>query len=68
MRAAATAAASASGSSSTSMFAPASTVSTHSVEGRAVTHGTPYQYASFCSPPESVTSTRACETSAAMSR
>jgi hypothetical protein len=35
---------------------------------RAVTHGTPYQYASFCRPPESVTITRACEESAAMSR
>ena len=29
---------------------------------------TPYQYASFCSPPESVTMTRACEASAAKSR
>ena len=29
------------------------------VDGRAVTHGTPYQYASFCSPPESVTITPA---------
>ena len=46
------------------MFAPSSTVSTHSVEGRAVTQGTPYQYASFCRPPESVTITRACEASA----
>ena len=54
----ATAATSASGSSSTSTLAPSSTVSTHSVEGRAVTQGTPYQYASFCSPPESVTITR----------
>ena len=31
----------------------------------AVTHGTPYQYASFCRPPESVTITRACDASAA---
>ena len=50
------------------MFAPASTVSTHSVEGRIVTQGTPYQYASFCSPPESVAITAAWEASAAKSR
>ena len=68
IRAAATAAASRTGSSSTRTFAPSSTVSFHSVEGRAVTHGTPNQYASFWSPPESVTITRACEASAAMSR
>src|SRR5581483_10190895 len=48
MRASATAAARSSGSSSTRTFAPTSTVSTHSVDGRGVTHGTPYQYASFC--------------------
>ena len=36
--------------------------------GARVTQGTPNQYASFWSPPESVTTTRACETSAAMSR
>src|SRR5260370_40209105 len=68
MCAAATAAASRSGSSSTRTFAPNSTVSFHSVDGRAVTHGTPYQYASFWIPPESVTITRACEASAAKSR
>ena len=48
-----------SGSSSTSTLAPCSTVSAHSVDGRIVTHGTRYQYASFCSPPESVAMTRA---------
>ena len=37
------------------VLAPALTVSTHSVFGRIVTHGTRNQYASFCSPPESVT-------------
>ena len=42
-----TAASIASGSSSTRMFAPTSTVAVHSVEGRRVTQGTPYQYASF---------------------
>src|SRR5581483_5083221 len=68
IRAFRTASTRASGSSSTSTFAPSSTVSTHSVDGRAVTHGTPYQYASFCSPPESVTITRACDASAAKSR
>ena len=56
------------GSASTSTLAPSSTVSTHSVDGRAVTQGTPYQYASFCRPPESVTITRACDASAARSR
>ena len=68
IRAALTAATIASGSSSTRTFAPTRTVSTHSVEGRIVTQGTPYQYASFCSPPESVRMTRACEASAASSR
>jgi len=68
MQALLTAATSRSGSSSTSTFAPSSTVSTHSVEGRAVTHGTPYQYASFWIPPESVTITRACDASAGKSR
>src|SRR5581483_6784749 len=68
IRAEATAATSSAGSSSTRTFAPASTVSTHSVDGLVVTQGTPYQYASFWSPPESVTMTRACEQSAAMSR
>ena len=38
-----TAATIASGSSSTSTLAPTATVSTHSVDGRRVTHGTPYQ-------------------------
>ena len=38
-----TASASRSGSSSTRTFAPASTVSTHSVDGRAVTQGMPFQ-------------------------
>ena len=65
MRAAATAATTASGSSSTRTFAPTRTVSTHSVDGRRVTQGTPYQYASFWSPPESVRITRACDASAA---
>ena len=51
----------ASGSASTSTFARCSTVSTHSVEGRIVTHGTRYQYASFWRPPESVVMTRAWE-------
>src|SRR5262249_9057648 len=39
----ATAAASAPGSAATSTFAPTATVSTHSVDGRTVTQGTPYQ-------------------------
>src|SRR5262249_17225103 len=56
------------GSSSTRPLAPTSTVSTHSVDGRSVTQGTPYQYASFWSPPESVMITRACDASAAKSR
>ena len=47
---------------------PVSTVSTHSVVVRSVMQGTPYQYASFCTPPESVRTTRACEASAAKSR
>ena len=63
-----TASTSASGSSSTSVFAPSFTVSTHSVDGLGVTHGTPYQYASFWRPPESVTITRACDASDASSR
>src|SRR5438045_2311594 len=54
MRALETAATSRSGSSSTSVFAPVSTVSTHSVDGRSVMQGTPCQYASFWRPPESV--------------
>src|SRR5919201_2941603 len=58
----------ASGSSRTSRFAPASTVSVHSVVSRSVTHGTPCQYASFCKPPESVAMTLACEASAVKSR
>src|SRR6266542_2615582 len=68
IRASRTASRSASGSSSTSVFAPTSTVSVHSVDGRSVTQGMPYQYASFCRPPESVRTTRACEASAAKSR
>ena len=44
----------ASGSAPTTRFQPASTVSTHSVSERSVTHGTPARYASFCTPPESV--------------
>src|SRR5205823_3497798 len=56
------------GSSSTRTFAPTTTVSTHSVEGRSVTQGTPYQYASFCRPPESVAITRARDARAAKSR
>jgi len=43
-------------------------VSTHSVEGRVVTHGTRYQYASFWRPPESVAMTRACEAAEANAR
>ena len=65
-RAAASAAASCSGS--TSRFPPAATVSTHSVFGRSVTHGTPSQYASFCRPPESVTTRVAPATRASISR
>ena len=53
------ASAAASSSGSTRTFAPAATVSTHSVLGRSVTHGTPSQYASFCRPPESVTTVSA---------
>ena len=41
-------------SAPTSIFHPASTVSTHSVFSRRVMHGTPSMYASFCIPPESV--------------
>ena len=37
------------------MFHPASTVSVHSVRSRTVMHGLPAKYASFCTPPESVT-------------
>ena len=40
----------------------------HSVDGRIVTHGTRYQYASFCSPPESVAITRACDAAEANAR
>ena len=58
----------ASGASSTRVFAPASTVSTHSVDGRIVTHGTRNQYASFWRPPESVAITRACEAADANAR
>ena len=47
---------------------PTSTVSTHSVDGRIVTHGTRYQYASFWSPPESVATTRACDAADANAR
>ena len=38
----------------TSVFAPSATVSCHSVSVRIVTHRTPIQYASRCTPPESV--------------
>jgi hypothetical protein len=38
---------------------PECTVSTHSVWSRSVTQGTLSQYASFCSPPESVKIMRA---------
>src|SRR5581483_10985610 len=64
------AAASAAGSSSgsASRFAPAATVSTHSVLGRSVTHGTRSQYASFCRPPESVTTLLAPATRSSISR
>ena len=41
---------------------------THSVFARRVTHGTPSQYASFWSPPESVTTHAAEATSASISR
>ena len=67
-RAPRTASAIACGSSSTSTFAPTATVSTHSVDGRIVTHGTRYQYASFWSPPESVATTRACDAADANAR
>src|SRR5581483_373974 len=55
-------------SGSASVFAPASTVSTHSVLGRTVTHGTRSQYASFCSPPESVTTALADAVRSSISR
>ena len=42
----------------TRTFQPSSTVSTHSVSGRTVVHGTRSRNASFCSPPESVTTPR----------
>ena len=50
------------------MLAPALTVSTHSVLGRIVTHGTRSQYASFCSPPESVTTRSRLATSESIAR
>ena len=40
-----------------SRFQPQETVSTHSVSERRVMHGTPWKYASYCRPPESVTRT-----------
>src|SRR5207237_1376572 len=52
----------------TRRFQPASTVSTHSVSFRSVRQGAPSQYASFCSPPESVITSRAEPTSATISR
>ena len=58
----------ASASRSTSTFQPASTVSVHSVVARSVTHGTPARYASFWTPPESVSSARAWCSSAVKSR
>src|SRR5207244_4876035 len=39
----------------TTAFQPSSTVSIHSVSSRRVMHGTPKKYASFCTPPLSVT-------------
>src|ERR1043166_6120490 len=50
------------------MFHPCASVSVHSVASRTVTHGTPSQYASFCRPPEQVTSARDARTAAIMSR
>ncbi len=49
------------------MFQPVSTVSVHSVLGRSVMHGTPARYASFWSPPESVSTARALQSSAVSS-
>src|SRR5699024_11089146 len=43
----------------TSWFQSLSRVSTHSVSVRTVEHGVPSRYASFWSPPESVTTARA---------
>src|SRR6058998_3270499 len=43
-----------------SWFRPSARVSAHSVSSRSVTHGTCNQYASFCTPPESVRITFAC--------
>src|SRR5882762_2036791 len=51
----------------TSTFQPLSTVSTHSVSLRIVKHGTPSQNASFCKPPESVSTRRADPVSDTMS-
>src|SRR5205823_200525 len=68
-RACASASASPSGSAgSTRVFAPAYTVSTHSVFARSVTHGMRSQYASFCRPPESVTTRADSAASASSSR
>src|SRR5262249_55280448 len=55
-------------SGSRRVFAPARTVSTHSVVLRNVTHGSPSQYASFCKPPESVTTRDASASRASISR
>src|SRR3989449_1748184 len=52
----------------TRAFQPSSTVSIHSVSSRRVTHGTPKKYASFCTPPLSVTTFEAPIRSAMKSR
>ena len=46
------------------MFQPVSTVSIHSVFARSVTQGTPARYASFWTPPESVSTAQALRRSA----
>ncbi len=51
-----------------STLPPPETVSTHSVSSRSVTQGLPRKNASFCRPPESVSTMRARATSAIMSR
>ena len=48
-----------SASAPASTFQPPSSVSDHSVSSRSVTQGTPSRYASFCTPPESVSTMRA---------
>src|SRR5690606_19492734 len=49
-------------------FQPACTVSGHSVSSRSVKHGTPSIYASFCTPPESVSTSFAPDTSFSISK